>query len=249
MDKKPNSYLTLQILAPLAVAVILLVFLLAFILFAPNVNTQQGWENVSNSISLVGLIVSAITIIFLFKAYLAQREEIQNNNRNNEFNRILDLVYRQLDHSKEKYKEVLRTAPISLLTTKIINATFDHVTTLNWLFRLYCKDLELIDNFLTKTLLEQEERNLLFSTFTTNLDNDLKVIFTNFNFLLITNSALMGGDVKKLFISNLQKNINQSNLDPIEKSAKMDTEEQLYDKLIDNINLINAIHKKYNVSF
>ncbi|WP_099369839.1 hypothetical protein [Sphingobacterium sp. 1.A.5] len=69
-------------------------------------------DNIQAVVSIITLIVSIITIYFVYKAYQSQKEqiniqqaEIEDNRKDVEFNRALDIVYRQLEISLPLIKD------------------------------------------------------------------------------------------------------------------------------------------------
>lgn len=76
-----------------------------------NINDADGYNSIDASIALMALLVNVITIIFVYATYQKQkeqidiqREEIEDNKKDVEFNRALEIIYRQLEFTRVRFK-------------------------------------------------------------------------------------------------------------------------------------------------
>ncbi|SKC06479.1 hypothetical protein SAMN05660841_03965 [Sphingobacterium nematocida] len=212
--------------------------------------TPDAWGNVADWTMVIITIITAIYLIKTFKSQREQieiqRKEIEDNNSNTEFSRILDLMYRQVEVSNQKYNDVTKhpNAP-KINPTPKIEDVFTKIPTFHWLFRIYYKDLELIDNFLSKTNLKKEEKDLLVSTFINNVDKDMIALKGQFDFVYIGTSTLM--NVRVSYESYLRRTIINSGANHELKEVKIEDSVKHFDQLIELNNQINKLHTKYNI--
>lgn len=79
------------------------ILLLGVLYFFSIYILKNSSENLTNivvaSTSIVGLLISILTIIVVYNTYIKQAHEINNNKVNVEYNRLLDITYKQLDIS------------------------------------------------------------------------------------------------------------------------------------------------------
>lgn len=64
------------------------------------VDNANGYNSINAVIAYAGGVVNIITILFLFINYRQQKKQIENDRKDSEFNRALDIVYKQLEYSK-----------------------------------------------------------------------------------------------------------------------------------------------------
>lgn len=198
------------------------------------------------------IFITLVTAVFLYKTLRSQQEqitiqkdEIERNSRDVEFNRILDLIYRQLEISNKKYREVVHHPNAPKVPINKIAETFPHISSYNWLFRLYLKDLEFIDNFLNKTTLKQEDKNLLVSIFINNIENNVKALFGQFSLHSKVSSFSIDAREEYRKYLDLTGAYDVANLDL--KARDMQKHLDIYDQLVINTDQIIAIHTKYAV--
>lgn len=221
------------------------IFFVTGVFFVKN-NSNDNYADVIQAVaSVFSLYISLGAIYYVYKTYQAQKAEIQRNSRDVEFNRILDLIYRQLEISNKKYGEVVNHPNAPKVPINKITETFPHISSYNWLFRLYLKDLEIIDNFLNKTTLKQEDKNLLVSIFTNNIENDVKALFGQFSLHFKVSSFSI--DVREEYRKHLDLTGHYNVADLHRKPGDMQRALHIYDQLVINTDQIIALHTKYEV--
>lgn len=95
------------------------------------IDKTSNTDIIEATVAILTLITTIITIYFVYKTYKAQREEInkqdeeiERNRRDTEFNRVLDLVYRQLDKSEGYFKKNNEASEARI--TRIVDEFFIH---------------------------------------------------------------------------------------------------------------------------
>ncbi len=140
-------------------------------------------DNIQAVVSIITLIVSIVTIYFVYKAYQSQKDqievqkkEIDENRKDVEFNRALDIVYRQLELSLPLIKNNDYNVFLEIVLS-VVNPEKDTI------FSLEDLELELYD------LLDNIEKHInMFLLTLDNINLDLKdkeylrkLICTNLN--------------------------------------------------------------------
>lgn len=134
--------------------------------------------------SILTLIVTIVTIYFLYKNYNQQQRQIDKTNKDVEFNRILDTVYRQLDLSLP----LIKNKDYSVFNKIIIDVESKREDIIHTIEEVELEIYDLLDNIekhiglfliiINNPKLSVEDREYLRILISTNLDNDF------FNFLL-----------------------------------------------------------------
>ncbi|MBL1408821.1 hypothetical protein [Sphingobacterium faecale] len=84
---------------------ILFVFSLPFIgvkiynYWAEFIPDKDGYNGISATVAYIGGILNIITIIFLYVNYREQKRQNEDQQQDTDFNRAIDLVYKQLEHT------------------------------------------------------------------------------------------------------------------------------------------------------
>lgn len=98
MQKKNPLYLHFTFLIPVIITICLIA--VAFSLVIIYSDTEKNSNIIQNAISLTSLIVTGITLVFLYLTLKQQQGQIDDNKSDVEYNRVLDFVYRQLEISE-----------------------------------------------------------------------------------------------------------------------------------------------------
>lgn len=139
---------------------------------------------------LLGTLLTAITIIFVYKTYQAQREQIEEqqkelaeNAREKEFNRIIDIFYKQIDYTLSRLSDVnfdyikiskgLKGADYSTIVANIKTIT-DTVRT------LYCEEL-FYSELLEKSNLSDYDKGFAYNIFTRNIPQYISFLTMDLN--------------------------------------------------------------------
>lgn len=75
-----------------------------------RVDDTNGYNSINAIIAFIAMGINILTVIFVFITYQAQKEtirmqakQIADDKKDGEFNRVLDIVYKQLEHTTVKY--------------------------------------------------------------------------------------------------------------------------------------------------
>jgi len=108
-NKKYKSIIPKNTVLPLALLILVIVFGVLYILVDKNAD-DKDYKVFDVVTPLLALVISVIGSIYVYNAYNAQQEqikiqkdEIENNRQDAEFNRVLDIVYQ---HSNKTIKDV-----------------------------------------------------------------------------------------------------------------------------------------------
>ena len=179
------------------------------------VNNEIGSSVVANSISLVTMIVTGITLVFLYKTLKQQQEQIDKTNQDLEFNRALDIIKNcsliDIPFYKETISDIKKIADeIELEERYISNRRINELeyflelekqTRGKHLMNKYCSNIikgeRLISRFYTSYL--QSLRLLVKIIYNENFSNPDRNILIEY---LRTNLKINGEQFEE-FISNI----------------------------------------------
>lgn len=173
-----------------------LVFLVLFVCYCIGVSVfiSKGDDKLVGAFEAItglsGLVLSFGTVFFVVKTYSAQKEqiriqniqidiqkqEIEDNKKDLEFNRALDIVYKQLEHSKEKLVATKEEYKKYCEDISNYNKWFDIVPEIYNLVNLVNYENRFYTRLLAKSLLEQDNKDYLFQIYTSNFKYEFKQI-------------------------------------------------------------------------
>lgn len=91
--------------------------------WAEFIPDKDGYNGISATIAYIGGILNIITIIFLYVNYREQKRQNEDQQQDVEFNRAIDLVYKQLEHTLKLKDQFLvgsnKAVYISLVQNKV----------------------------------------------------------------------------------------------------------------------------------
>ena len=121
-------------------------------------NASTTADNIQAVVSIITLIVSIITIYFVYKAYQSQKDqlamqgkEIKRLTQEGEFNRLLDITYKQIEHSNNRIKENTRDFEIEVRDIYTIEDTYKNLPKFKWVFTILLEEYSFYDNLFTKS--------------------------------------------------------------------------------------------------
>jgi len=178
-----------------------------------KVDDVNGYNSIDSSIAFIALGINILTVIFVYATYQTQkdiikmqRKQIEDDKKDGDFNRVMDIIFRQLEHTSVRYSSI----PDVKLTSKY------GVTSIKVMYDNYFKTI----NF--KNINELAELND-FGRFVSYLDvlrfltEEFKVYYNVIN----SNNNLF--DTDKQFFTTLFAN----NIEPT-LIKKIDMFQQLY---------------------
>ncbi|MFD2599664.1 hypothetical protein ACFSQ3_11955 [Sphingobacterium corticis] len=139
---------------------------------------EVGKYDVFNgSIQIALGLLNIITIGFLALNYWIQRKEIEKkdvefeeNKKDVDYNRAIDLVYRQTSLSREKFKEIGDTTILEGISINFISKDYSKYPIIYWVFQTLKTEMQICSLFLETSTLSEAQRNKLMQT-----------LFLNFN--------------------------------------------------------------------
>ncbi|WP_185216316.1 hypothetical protein [Sphingobacterium mizutaii] len=99
MKKKNLYHIDYYYLIPLIIAICLIA--VGFSVLIIYTDSQKNSNIIQNAISLSTLLVTGITLVFLYLTLKQQQKQIDNNKSDVDINRNLDLIYKQLEYSSK----------------------------------------------------------------------------------------------------------------------------------------------------
>ncbi|MEJ5092920.1 hypothetical protein GEO21_22960, partial [Sphingobacterium faecium] len=96
---------------------VLLIGLLIYCYWKSKITDEAvGYNPINSVIAFLALILNILTVIFVYATYQTQRDtikmqakQINDDKKDGEFNRVLDIVYKQLEHTIEKYNSKINS--------------------------------------------------------------------------------------------------------------------------------------------
>lgn len=132
--------------------------------------------------------MNILTVIFVFATYQAQRNQIEDNKKDGEFNRVLDIIYKQLEYTKSKYNAQIGSS----WSYKIyFNNLCNYLTTNSFIHIVYPNSgiAHYFDYVFNHFLVKEFEVYYRVINLNNHLSDDDKIFFTN------------------LFVNNIDSNI------------------------------------------
>lgn len=144
-------------------------------------------ENIQAVVSMITLIVSIVTIYFVYKAYQSQNEqiaiqkkELEEGRKDVEFNRALDMFYKQIEYSKHRIA-INNLEPIikafienTLNTFYILDLVYSNLgikefIKISKIFRVLSEDLRIYNNILIQTNVNESDKLFLMQLVIDNI--------------------------------------------------------------------------------
>lgn len=173
-----------------------IVIFVVFIIIVFCFNIHYNWRNfdikeeidfisINTSIALMNLVISTITIIYVFKTYETQNQQIKQSKFDADYNRSLDLIYKQYEISKEKMENQNLKGKIDRfisnnydsdslsLSTEYIILEDDFIQSYVQVSHFIIQQLEFIYKVLDKSYLENEDKRELAQLIPNNLNSNL----------------------------------------------------------------------------
>ncbi|PRD56743.1 hypothetical protein [Sphingobacterium gobiense] len=229
-------------------------------------NNEVDGTNVSNSIQFLTLLVGIATIAYVIKTFELQRKQIEDNNRNTEFNRVLDITYRQLDITKDRLKELdeLSVSLIEVIRTR--DDLFENQPG----FRKYLYNLTAQTYFykrlLNKSYLSYNDKQFVFLVFYDNIPPS--ILQLTFHIQILIKTATKGGkSMEGLYrtflaerqfaeilqgkeVGKLKKAIwkNKTNIPTVEDLIEFPRTFKEFKELINLFTLYDVLEKRRNIN-
>lgn len=76
-----------------------------------KIDDENGYNSINAIIALIALVVNIITIAFVYATYqtqrdtiIMQRKQIEDDKKDGDFNRVLDIISKQLEYTNKRYE-------------------------------------------------------------------------------------------------------------------------------------------------
>lgn len=106
MDRKKFNKRTLILYFGIGIGIVLAFLAIGFAIYSHwkgiIVDNVNGYNGINAVIALMALLMNIITVIFVFATYDSQSKQISQNKKDTDYNRALDLIFRQLEHTNSK---------------------------------------------------------------------------------------------------------------------------------------------------
>lgn len=222
----------------------LAVFMLALLLYCywkGKIDDENGYNSINAIIAGFGLLVNFGTIIFVYRTFKLQNKQIDDNKKDVEFNRALDIVYKQLDHSKEKLKFSKYKTLLENLPYDNVDEWFNKITEIHNVINILKYETDFYIKLLSKSYLKDEDVEYLFKIYTSNLQVEVKRLF----------------DCSKRFVNSFNVNLETRFEEYYDNNIRSEDNVYEYDNMtellsilrtvVGKVNDIDTIFDKYNV--
>lgn len=169
-DKEIKFKLSTLLISLLVLGGIFCLFILSFTLFGGTVLSQFGWETTSNAIGFTGLIATAASIIFLYANFIQQQKQIDDQKRDVEYNRLIDLVYRQLDFSKRRFDKYLDKDNNCIFKVQLFKELFQYIPDIAKILRALALEIEVCYKFIEPSNISDQHKFSVMKLFLSNID-------------------------------------------------------------------------------
>ncbi|WP_254527699.1 MULTISPECIES: hypothetical protein [unclassified Sphingobacterium] len=145
-------------------------------------------EASNTTIQFILLITGIITIVFLYINYQQQRNqikvqqnELESNRKDVEFNRAIDLIYKQLERTKQQLNIGFSDLMDIRSTIKENNFCLVEHHSLVGITKKFKAEQNIYETILKKSRLDPEDRKFLIRLIYENLFNETKTFISMFN--------------------------------------------------------------------
>ncbi|WDF70410.1 hypothetical protein PQ465_08540 [Sphingobacterium oryzagri] len=143
------------------------------------IEPENGYNGIDSVVGMGGMLLNAITIYFVYISYKQQNKQIEKNDRDTEFNRILDVFYRQLDLSLSQF-DIDNTKLLAAKEELINSGTMETVIKNFDVLTKAVSTLKKVENFYTGLLqrsnLNDKDKAYLFNIYDSNFPQEYKTI-------------------------------------------------------------------------
>ncbi|WP_166334598.1 hypothetical protein [Sphingobacterium chungjuense] len=197
-DKEIKFKLSTLLISLLVLGGIFCLFILSFTLFGGTVLSQFGWETTSNAISFTALIATAVSIIFLYANFIQQQKQIDDQKKDTEYNRVLDVVYRQLDLDIKKISDVELLIDDLQINTKEITDIISKLEAVRVVVTTALLLNHNIERFLVRSKLSISGRGHMYALYYDNLPLKFTLLINHIRKLIEDSGSTYNDRISKL---------------------------------------------------
>ncbi|WP_312190381.1 hypothetical protein [Sphingobacterium sp.] len=185
--------------------ILLLAFLAVFILYAIGVALfiSKGDEKTLGAFEAItgisGLILSFGTVYYVVKTYKAQQQqiimqekqiriqqdEILANKKDVEFNRTLDIIYKQLEYTNIVFKPIADEYYSSLKEVATLEEIFDNAAQYNWIFLLMIEQFNFYDLIINKDIFHKPDIQILNKIVYSSVNQKIIHLYNKFTMAVV----------------------------------------------------------------
>ena len=165
----------------LTLLILYVILYLLFILSRANEADKTLFDTIGN---ILGLGINAMTIFFVYKTYKSQKDqiefqqiEIEKNKKDVEFNRTLDIVYRQLEFTERELKEQEVEWYLKLSSLKTNIEIYQYIRTFKWIFKIMLMHYIFFESLIKKSKLDDKEISIIDEIIGANVNYKLVHLF------------------------------------------------------------------------
>lgn|SRR5690606_16994240 len=187
-------------------SILLLILILYIILYVMFISSKanEADKSLYNTIgNILSLGINAMTIYFVYKSYIFQRKQIEEqkneleaNKQDGEFNRALTIIYQQLEYTNKRYKPVNNPIQLGNYLHYIVKATTEqpndklrifrqHSNNIKSFIKFFNLEFEIYKDVLNVESLSEESKQKLINIITWNIDTRFKSTLTKFRQLYL----------------------------------------------------------------
>jgi len=135
-----------------------------------GINDEQGYNSINAVIALLSLGFNIVTVIFVYATYQTSNKQLLDSNKNTEYNRALDNIYKQMEYTKQFFAP--KYEPYSYLKENMESDEnlYRNINKIKRFLMEFVEDIELYLLIIGKDSLAWEEKSFL-----------LNVVFKNYN--------------------------------------------------------------------
>lgn len=141
-----------------------------------KVDDNNGYNSINAVIAGFALCVNIITIAFVYATYQKQNEQIDDNKKDIEYNRVLDMIFRQTDLNNVKINR-LKQSTIDVLDEQYKNSNQIpvYINQLRTVVLNYFSMSHTIEQFISRTNLNPYDKSYLYLFYEENIDIAFKL--------------------------------------------------------------------------
>ncbi|WP_447767563.1 hypothetical protein [Sphingobacterium faecium] len=243
----------------IALIIIITVFLIGTFIHcywkSKIIDESSGYNSINSVISLLALIINIITIFFVYRAYKSQvmqieiqKTEIIENKEETEYNRILDIIYKQLELNISTFTN--EKSNFNKINEYIFHQNKSNILSnlpeISRLSRLINDEINFYISLINKANLEIHNKKFLFNIIYKNLGNDyieFLMYIGQFESLILNCATYDNG------VGDFKKEFFESYIDSNYEKYKRKTEYKNLseDEFINQLKI--DLHEKMNVKY
>jgi len=181
-NQQKKSLLPNNILIPVLFVLFTLAFGIVYILVDKNAD-EKDYKIFDVVTPLLALIISVIGAVYIYNAYQAQQEqiriqkqEIKDNRKDIEYNRLLDIVFRQLEFSKTELSNLKDVYYKTFINHQTSYSVFPELSSYKYLCSVLLMYYQFFDKIITSSNINNEDKKTLINVISNNTIIELPML-------------------------------------------------------------------------